>query len=303
MQALYGFFQSGNADMASAERSLFNTFERIYDLYLLQFILLTDVHRVALKEREEAPKKYFPDEEDLMPSTPFTENPFLKSLEESSTFSKLVALRKLSWHKHPDISDKIFRNIKQMPEYKRYIHKKDTTIEEHTDFLRSVVKDILWDEDYLHSIYEDENIHWGDDIDLVNITLLKSVENFVPEKGVQFAKLYKDEKEDTEFVKSLFRKCILRNEELEAYITPNTKNWELERIAYMDMLLMKMAVCEMIEFSSIPIKVSLNEYIEISKLFSTPKSNSFINGIVDKIAIQLKEQGIIKKAGRGLIEN
>ncbi|MCG9912140.1 MAG: transcription antitermination factor NusB [Flavobacteriales bacterium] len=303
MQALYGFFQSGNSDLAVSEKNMFRTLERIYDLYLLQFLLLADIHRVALKDREDAQKKYFPDEEDLMKTTPFTENPIFEAIENSEQLNKLVNNRKLGWGKYPELAEKLFRKIKQMPEYKQYIHTPDVNIQKHKDYLRDLVKQVLWNEEYLHSIYEEENIHWGDDIDLVNITLLKAIEGFNTERGIQLSALYKDEKEDKDFVSRLFRKCILDNEELNDIITPNTQNWEAERIAYMDLLLMKMAVCEMKEFPSIPVKVSLNEYIEISKLFSTPKSNSFINGILDKIALQLKAQGAIKKTGRGLIEN
>lgn len=303
MQALYGFFQSGSSDLGIAENGLFRSLERIYDLYLLQFLLFDGLHREALRDREEGRKKFFPDEEDMMETTAFIENPFLQAIVNSETFAKTINAKKLSWHKYPDIAEKIFRRIKQMQEYKAYIHKKDVTEDMHKDFLREVVKGILWEEEYLQSIYEDENIHWGDDIDLVNITVLKAIENFDPNKGLQLTGLYKDEKQDMDFVRILFRKSVLNNEELEKLIIPNTKNWELERIAYMDMLLMKMAVTELMEFPSIPVKVSLNEYIEISKLFSTPKSNSFINGILDKIALQLKEEGKIKKTGRGLIEN
>ena len=303
MQALYGFFQSGSSDLGIAENGLFRSLDRIYDLYLLQFLLFDGLHREALRDREESRKKFFPDEEDLMVTTAFTENPFLLAVSESESLRKAINARKLSWHKHPDISEKIFRRIKQMPEYKLYIHKPEPTLQVHKDFLRDVIKNVLWEEEYLQGIYEEENIHWGDDIDLVNITVLKAVENFNPDRGIQLTGLYKDEKEDMDFVRTLFRRNILNNDELEQRITPNTKNWEVERIAYMDMLLMKMAVCELLEFPSIPIKVSLNEYIEISKLFSTPKSNSFINGILDKIALQLKEEGKIKKTGRGLIEN
>lgn len=303
MQALYGFFQTGNSDLGIAENGLFRSLDRMYDLYLLQFLLFDGLHREALRDREEAQKKYFPDEEDLMTTTPFIENPFIQAIVNSESFAKTINSKKLSWHKYPDVAEKIFRRIKQMPEYKTYIHKPNTTLEQHKDFLREVVKTVLWEEEYLQSIYEDENIHWGDDIDLVNITVVKAIENFNPDKGLQLSGLYKDEKDDVEFVRTLFRKTVLNNEELEQLIIPNTKNWELERIAFMDMLLMKMAVTEMQEFPSIPVKVSLNEYIEISKMFSTPKSNSFINGILDKIALQLKSEGKIKKTGRGLIEN
>lgn len=303
MQALYGFFQSGSSDLGVAENGLFRSLDRIYDLYLLQFLLFDGLHREALREREEGRKKFFPDEEDLMETTAFTENPILLAISGSESLARVINTRKLSWHKHPDISQKLFRRIKLMPEYKLYIHKPEPTLATHKDFLRDVIKNVLWEEEYLQGIYEEENIHWGDDIDLVNITVLKAIENFVPEKGVQLAGLYKDEKEDMDFVRVLFRRSILNNDELENFITPNTKNWEVERIAYMDMLLMKMAVCELMEFPSIPVKVTLNEYIEISKMFSTPKSNSFINGILDKIALQLKSEGKIKKTGRGLIEN
>lgn len=303
MQALYGFFQSGNSDLGIAENGLFRSLDRIYDLYLLQFLLFEGLHREALRDREESRKKFFPDEEDLMEKTAFTENPFLLAVSQSESLAKTINARKLSWHKYPDISEKLFRRIKQMPEYKVYIHKPEVTLQMHKDFLRDVIKNLLWEEEYLQGIYEEENIHWGDDIDLVNITVLKAIENFNPDKGVLLIGLYKDEKEDMDFARILFRRTILNSDELEKRITPNTKNWEVERIAYMDMLLMKMAVCELLEFPSIPVKVSLNEYIEISKLFSTPKSNSFINGILDKIALQLKEEGKIKKTGRGLIEN
>jgi len=303
MQALYGFFQSGSSDLGVAENGLFRSLDRIYDLYLLQFLLFDGMHREAVRDREEARKKFFPDEEDLMETTAFMENPFLLAINNSDTFLRTINAKKLSWHKYPDISEKLFRRVKQMPEYKIYIHKPDTTLQAHKDFLRDIIKGVLWDEEYLQSIYEDENIHWGDDIDLVNITVLKAIENFNPDKGIQLIGLYKDERDDKDFVRTLFRKSILNNEELEKVIMPNTKNWELERIAYMDMLLMKMAVCELLEFPSIPVKVSLNEYIEVSKMFSTPKSNSFINGILDKIALQLKDENKIKKTGRGLIEN
>lgn len=303
MQALYGFFQTGNSDLAVAEKSLFRSLDRMYDLYLLQFLLFDELHKEAQRDREEAKKKFFPDEEDLMETTAFIQNPFLLAISESESLAKWVSIKKLSWHRYPDVAEKIFRRIKQMPEYKVYIHKPNTTLEAHIEFLREVVKNILWEEEYLQSIYEDENIHWGDDIDLVNITVLKSIESFSLEKGFHLSGLYKDEKDDMEFVRTLFRKSILNNEELEKIILPNTKNWEMERIAYMDMLLMKMAVCELQEFPSIPVKVSLNEYIEVSKMFSTPKSNSFINGILDKIVLQLKSEGKIKKTGRGLIEN
>lgn len=303
MQALYGFFQSGNSDLSTAEKNVFQSLDRIYDLYLLQFLLLSEIHRSALREREEVKNKFFPDEEDLMETTPFTENVFLLAIPECHELNRLIKNRGLGWSKYPDVGDKLFRQLKQLPEYKKYIFTPNPDLKIQVDFIREMIKHLLWSEEYLNSIYEDENIHWSDDIDLVNLALIKTVEAFKPAKGIQLASLYKDEKDDREFVSVLFRKVILRNEELGNYITPNTENWESDRIAYMDLLLMKMAICELMEFPTIPVKVSMNEYIEISKLFSTPKSNTFVNGVLDKTAQDLKRLGLVKKTGRGLIEN
>lgn len=303
MQALYGFFQSGNSDLFIAEKNLFHSLERIYDLYLLQFLLLTEIHKSALREREEVKKKFFPDEEDKMETTPFTENPFLLAIGDNGEINKNVKNRGLGWGKYPDVGDKLFRQIKQLPQYRKYIFTPNPDLSLHKSFITDIVKHFLRSEDYLNSIYEEENIHWGDDINLVNLALIKSVETFKPARGIVLSPLFKDDKDDREFVSVLFRKTILRSDELEGYIVPNTQNWESDRIAYMDMLLMKMAICELTEFPTIPVKVTLNEYIEMSKLFSTPKSNSFINGVLDKTAQQLKEKGLVKKTGRGLIES
>jgi N utilization substance protein B len=303
MQALYGFFQSGEDSIQSAENKLFHSIDRIYDLYLLQFALLSEIHKESLKDREIGKEKFFPTEEEKMETTPFTENPFFKLIEESEELQKSLERKKLSWANNEEAATIVFKKLKSSSAYKEYINTKETTFDKDIDFIIRFYKKFICDEELLISFYEEQNIYWNDDIDLVNYLFIKTLKDLRQNKPLQLKTLYKDQADDMDFIKTLFRKTIIRNEELESYITDNTKNWEAERIALMDLILMKMAICELLEFPSIPVKVSLNEYIEISKSFSTPKSSNFINGILDKVVLVLKNKNLLKKSGRGLVDN
>ncbi|MDQ3048586.1 MAG: transcription antitermination factor NusB, partial [Bacteroidota bacterium] len=172
------------------------------------------------------------------------------------------------------------------------------------DFIIEVFREYIADFELMNHLYEEKNLHWGDDIYLVNPMVVKTLETFkedaTPEHSLM--QLYKDREEDEQFVKDLFRQTALRNEETEKLIGDKTKNWEVERIAMMDVLLMKMAITEILHFSNIPVKVTLNEFIEISKIYSTPKSKIFINGILDKLVADFKSENMLNKMGRGLME-
>jgi N utilization substance protein B len=160
------------------------------------------------------------------------------------------------------------------------------------------------DFELLNHFYEEKNLHWGDDIYLVNPMVVKTIESFKETSTPDFAllTLYKDREEDEQFIKDLFRQTVIQYDETKKLIGDKTKNWEVERIAMMDVLLMQMAITEILYFSNIPVKVSLNEFIEISKIYSTPKSKLFINGILDKLLIDFKAEGKLNKIGRGLME-
>lgn len=302
MQALYGFIQSENENLAAGEKSLLQSFDRIYDLYLLQFALLAEVHAASLREREESNKKFLPTDEDKMTSTPFTRNQVFSWIEESSSLSIALSKKRLSWDKFPDVGDKLFKKIRSLDVYKAYIHKEELSAEDDIDFLIKISRMLLAEEEFLINIYDDENIHWNDDIDFVVLWLTKSLEQSNSEKGIKIFALYKDEEADKKFASDIFRDTVLHEKQYEEYIKEFAKNWETERIAFLDMLLMKMAVSELLTQSGIPVKVTLNEYIELSKMFSTAKSNVFINGILDKVVIKLKSENKLKKSGRGLIE-
>ena len=304
MQALYGFFQSDTKDLARGERELFNGIDKIYDLYIYQLSLLIELQHVARLLIEEAKTKRLPTQNDLDPNLKFLENKFLKQLTENIHLKREMNNRKIHWNNEFELVRKIYNNIKASEEYKQYMSSGDDSYATHRDFVIQLFKEHIADFELINHLYEEKNLHWGDDLYLVNPMVVKTIETFKEEATPDFPllPLYKDREEDEQFVKDLFRQTALRNEETEKLIGDKTKNWEVERIAMMDVLLMKMAITEILHFSGIPVKVSLNEFIEISKMYSTPKSKIFINGILDKLVADFKKENKLNKMGRGLME-
>ncbi|MCX6297241.1 MAG: transcription antitermination factor NusB [Bacteroidetes bacterium] len=304
MQALYGFLQSDTKDLAKSERELFTGIEKIYDLFIYQLAFFIELKHIASVLMEEAKTKRLPTQDDLKPNLKFIENKFLAQLEENIHLKREINNRKISWNNEFELVKKVFNTIKVSPDYEKYLNVSDDSYASHRDFILEVFKEFIADFELLNHLYEERNLHWGDDIYIVNPMIVKLIESFKENSNPDFAlmSLYKDKEEDGQFVKELFRETALRNEEIEKLIGDKTKNWEVERIALMDVLLMKMAITEILHFSSIPVKVSLNEFIEISKIYSTPKSKIFINGILDKIVADLKSENKLNKMGRGLME-
>jgi N utilization substance protein B len=304
MQALYGFFQSDTKDLARSERDLFNGIDKIYDLFIYQLAFLIELRHVATVLMEEAKTKRLPTKEDLDPNLKFINNKFIAQLDENIHVKREINNRRISWNNEFELVKKVFNNIKASPQFDQYMNKSDDSYETHRDFIAEIFREYIADYELLNHLYEERNLHWGDDIYIVNPMILKMIESYredaVPDTALMT--LYKDREEDEQFVKDLFRQTALKNEEIEKLIGDKTKNWEVERIAMMDVLLMKMAITEILHFSSIPVKVTLNEFIEISKMYSTPKSKIFINGILDKIVADLKAADKLNKSGRGLME-
>ena len=307
LQAIYAHFQSGNDDMVAEEKNLLLSMDKIYDLYLYQLAFLVELQHEAYKERGDSKGKYFPTEDDLMPETNFTRSKAVNAITKNETLLNLLKTHKISWSANTDQMNKIFRRIRNTEEYKKYFRLPQTSLEDDIEFLQFIYKNYVFDNEFVETYYEELNIHWYDDIFVVNPAVSKTFKHIVEEgpKGpvAHLIPLYKEKIEDIEFALELFRKVISNSNEYEAWIQDKAQNWELERIAVMDIMLMKMAICEVLNFENIPIKVSLNEYIELAKSFSTPKSSVFINGILDKLVADLKEQGKVVKTGRGLVDN
>ncbi len=304
MQALYAFFQSENKDLAKGERDLFNGIDKIYDLYIYQFEFLVELRHVASILSEDAKNKRLPTSNDLNPNLKFIENKFIAQLSENIHLKREINNRKISWNNEFELVKKIFNNIKAGEEYNKYMNASDDSYQTHLNFAVEVFKEYMADFELLNHFYEEKNLHWGDDIYLVNPMIVKTIESFNENSNPDavLLPLYKDREDDEQFVKDLFRQTVIHEEETKKLIADKTKNWEVERIALMDVLLMKMAITEILSLPSIPVKVTLNEYIEISKIYSTPKSKLFINGILDKLLVDFKAEKKLNKTGRGLME-
>jgi N utilization substance protein B len=301
MQALYSFFQHEKADPAHFEKELFKSLDKIYDLYLSILALISDLHHVALLVIDENKNKHRPNVEDLDPNLKFVNNSLLLSIANNRELKELLEKKKISWQNDFDVVRKVFTEIRNGEEYKEYLQQKSSRIKEDRDFIISVITGYLSENEVLISLFEEKNIHWADDTFVAFNSVIRNLEDFNGEFKIQ--PLLKDEKDDLEFMSLLFNKTVLYHGQFVELIGRHTQNWEIERIANMDMLLMEMAIAEILYIPNVPVKASLNEYIDISKEYSTPNSKTFVNGVLDKVIAELKKENKINKTGRGLKEN
>ena len=304
LQALYSWYQGGE-DIARSEKELFKSIEKINDLYLHLLALLIEVVDAARLSMDHAREKQLPTEADLDPNTRFVDNPVVALIENNIEFRRAIDTKKINWSDEREMIRKIFRAVRDSGEYDQYMSKPQCSFEDHRDLIVKIFKKFVAGSEYVHDLMEDRNIYWYDDITLAGISVSKTLsamkENTRLEDRI-LSDLYKEEKEDRIFMRDLLQKTVKYDAQYTDLISEKTKNWEVDRIARVDVILMKMALCELHHFKTVPVKVTLNEYIEISKLYSTPKSKHFINGILDKLLIDLKTSGKMKKAGRGLVE-
>jgi N utilization substance protein B len=296
--ALYAFFQSGKNDLAGGEKELLRSIDKVYDLYLLMLLLLTDLAGEDRNDAGELHTKFFPKAEELHAKHRLHQIRFLETLETDPPFQASLRQRRLSWQAEHDLVRKIFLEIKRSDEYLQLI--KGEAGEER-EFLPLLVRKFVLPNDALNTYLDESNLYWQDDLDFVCHMVIKNITQFYEQQRLQLFPLYKDEKEDKEFVRKLFGQTILHNAEFEKSIAEKTRNWDLERIALIDTIILKMALAELTSFPGIPVKVTINEYIDISKEYSTPSSKQFVNGVIDKLAQEFLEQGKIVKTGRGLI--
>lgn len=303
LQSLYAYFQSEDKDYTVAERELFEAIDRIYDLYVYLLLTFAEVKLQAERRIEENKKKIRPKEEDLNPNLKFVSNRIIDQLERSESLRRASEDAKINWlgDENQEMFRKMFLTIRDSETYFEHMENGAEGYEEDRAFAIDLFKNEIANFNLLYNFFEEKSIHWLDDIDLACSMVIKTIKGFeADDNQVEIMPLYKDKEDEQEFVRSLFQETIRQNEENEALIDKLTSNWELDRIARMDVLLMKMAIAELKVFNSIPTNVTLNEYIEISKFYSTPKSNGFINGILDKAITRLEKDGFIVKIGRGL---
>lgn len=303
LQALYAYQQADQKEVKVFEKALLKNIHSVNEMYFYMLALLINIADYAIIDAQERANKHIPNEEDLNASTKLSRNLFINSLRQHPDFILGVKQFNVSWDFEPLVDKTIFSLLKVLPEYSSYITEENQDLNSDKEIIKNIFRKIILKNPAIEQIFEEKFINWPVDKEVLKSMMAKTMKNFknIDGKGNQLAELFQDEKEDKAFVIDLFNKSIQHAEEYLALIDEKTTNWDSERIALMDILLMQMAITELVHFSSIPIKVSINEYIEISKEFSTPKSNTFINGILDKILDQLKTEKKIKKFGRGLI--
>lgn len=301
MQALYAYHQSEPKDIRYTEQELLNGTKKIFELYLMvmQFFL-------EMAHQEEV---YYDD----LPTSALTgerkkaefllkDNAFIAWLSDNKKFSDLVKQYKISWQSENDLIKKAFFHIRQTDSYTVYSSSMGSDRVKDIAFIEWIYKEIFINVDFLRHMLEEKTIYWAESLDLAETLLNRTLESGKVDGNFKVLPLYKDEEDDIHFMKELVQKTIRDDDYFQQLISDKTTNWDADRIAMVDIILMKMALCEILNIASIPIKVSINEYIDISKDYSTPNSKGFINGVIDKIVIELREQGKIQKTGRGLVE-
>ena len=301
LQAFYAFFQSNNEDVLKGEKELFHSIEKIYDLYVFILMLFPSLKRQALIQIEEAKRSEYLRQDIHILKTGFIDNQLVDLIEQSKVLHKISKDRKINWEGdvENDLTKKIFKEVYQTDNYKNLLQSESNSFNDDKDALVQLYKKEICNLEKLHHFFDEKSIYWQDDLDHVSSMILKTLKSITEDQELEILPLWKED--EYEFTQNLFRKAVLQKEENDAVLQTYSKNWEKERLATMDSLLMNLAMTEALEFSSIPIKVTLNEYIEISKFYSTPKSNSFINGILDRIFEDYKKDGKLVKRGRGLI--
>jgi N utilization substance protein B len=302
LQALYSFFHDENKNMVKQEKELLKSVETIYDLYIYLIIIFKEIRLSADRLLEERKKKHLPTAEDINPNRRFIDGALMLKIDSSTALAHEKTNRRLGWTSEEDsLIKSLYTKITSFPDYIAYMADTEKSFEKGKKLLIAIYKKLIAEDESVKQHLFETNIHWSSDFFLVNVCVAKTLEACTEDKDFELMPLYKAE-DDKDFMLELFRKTILTDTENIALITEKISNWEPDRIATMDFILMKMALSEVMTFPGIPVKVTLNEYIEISKLFSSPKSNTFINGILDAIVKDLKKKGKFTKVGRGLIE-
>ena len=304
LQSLYAFFQSDKKDMLASEKEMFGAIERIYDLYLSLLMTFGELRSKGEHRIEENKKKMLPTDDDLNPNRKFVDNKVIDILENQPELRSQSELRKINWlgAEEQEIFRKMYFQIRESETYFEFMNNEEEGFEEDVNFAVQLFKNEIANFPLLYDYYEEKSIHWMDDIDLACSMVIKTIKGFEEEGDNNILPLYKPDDDEKDFIRDLFRQTIAKSEENLKLIDELTQNWELDRIAKMDVILMEMAITELQVFKNIPKKVTLNEYIEISKFYSTPKSNVFINGVLDKAIERLEKDNKIQKIGRGLMK-
>ncbi len=302
MQTIYAMHQHQSDVLDKEERFLYQSIENMQDLYLLLLSALVEIREKEEEYLDVASKKHLATKEERNPNRKFISNKVLVQLSENESLQEALEDRSIkNWKNNDDLILHLIQEIKASDLYTAYMSKPAATFEEDKYFISDIFSQIIAPNESLYDYLEDYKLTWLDDLPVVNTLVLKQIKGLKNENdNLRLSKLYRDE-DDKEFVRNLFRKTVLNEIELSKEYIDKTPNWDADRIAELDTIILKMAICELLKFPSIPVKVTINEYLEIAKEYSTPKSSIFINGILDNLVKDFQKDNRMQKAGRGLL--
>jgi len=301
MQSIYAMHQSKSDNLEKEEKFLFYSVENIQDLYLIMLSSLIEIKKTEEVFLDRSSKKHLVTPEERNPNKKFINNKVIELLSESNSLSIALENRKITnWELADDYIQILLQEIKQSEFYATYMVNRVNTFEEDKQFVSDIFTEIIAPNEKLYEYLEDNKLTWIDDIPLVNTEIIKQLKAIKENSEIKIPKLYKDA-DDKDFVKDLFRKTVLNEGAFAKEYMNKTPNWDTERIAELDTIILKMAICEFLKFPSIPVKVTINEYLELAKEYSTPKSSIFINGILDNLVKEFQTDNKLNKIGRGLM--
>lgn len=301
VKALYAHMKSDADSLMASEKMLVTSIDKTYDLYFLLMSLVVEMAQYAEQRQEAAKNKKLPTYEDLNPNRKFVDNAVIRLLAQSDSVNDHLASRKLSWAKYPELVKSLYTQLEQSDYFKKYMTSQESSFREDLALITEFYTRELEESEILESALDEMSILWNDDLGFALIMVTRTLSNMrASHTDVKVLPKFKSI-EDLDFARELFAKAAVNFDNYQEEIEKYTRNWDVERIAFMDNLIMATAVAELVTFPSIPVKVTLDEYIEIAKYYSTHGSSTFINGILDKIVASFTEEGKINKSGRGLI--
>ena len=308
VQLAYAYYQNGNKNIDSAEKELFFSLSKSYDMYNYLLALIVSVTKEARKHLEVAQTKARR-EGTPEPSTRFAYNRFAIQLEENKMLNDFMSTQKKTWEDEPEFLKKLYNLITDSQIYKEYMDSNEDNYAADRELWRKIYRTLIQDNTDLDTIFEEQSLYWNDDKEVVDSFVLKTIKRFDEKnQGKQELLPEYDNEEDKDFARKLFRATILNANEYQRYMSDASRNWDFSRLAYMDIIIMQIAIAEMMTFPSIPINVTINEFVDIAKIYSTPRSGGYINGMLDAIARHLVQRGKLLKnmttaASRGLEED
>lgn len=304
LQTLFSYNSHSLESLDEADKNIKYTFDRIYDLYFFCLLFIIELNDFSKQKIEKGKNKYLPSEEELSPNTKFLKNKIVVQLRENRHLLTYIKDRKYTWSRHPDVLKEIYETFTKTEEYKEYINSDDNSYAADKNILLFLIETIMYNSPTLYSTLDEESIYWIDNVDTVLLAIVITIERYSigDDMNKRLLRKFKN-KDDENFAYKLMHLPILKNDVYSEVIKNNVINWDFDRISQIDRIVLTMAVAELIDFPEIPIKVSLNEYIELSKTYGIPKkSSNFVNGLLDKIVTDLKAKKLIEKKGRGLKE-